>query len=40
MNYNEMEIKLKEMLPERRLKHSLNVSNFAVKLRARSFRRK
>ena len=32
MNYNEMEIKLKEMLPERRLKHSLNVSKCAVKL--------
>ena len=32
MNYNEIETILKEMLPERRLKHSLNVSKCAVKL--------
>lgn len=32
MNYKEIEIVLKEMLPERRLKHSLNVSKCAVKL--------
>lgn len=32
MNYKEIEIILKEMLPERRLKHSLNVSKCAVKL--------
>ena len=32
MNYKEIETVLKEMLPERRLKHSLNVSKCAVKL--------
>ena len=32
MNYKEIETILKEMLPERRLKHSLNVSKCAVKL--------
>ena len=32
MNYSEMESKLKEMLPERRLQHSLNVSKCAEKL--------
>lgn len=32
MNYKEIEKVLKEMLPERRLEHSLNVSKCAVKL--------
>ncbi len=32
MNYKKIETLLKEMLPERRLKHSLNVSECAVKL--------
>ena len=32
MNYKEIENVLKEMLPERRLEHSLNVSKCAVKL--------
>lgn len=32
MNYKEIEEKLKEMLPERRLKHSRNVSKCALKL--------
>ena len=32
MNYKEIEIVLKKMLPDRRLKHSLNVSKCAVKL--------
>ncbi|MBC6695986.1 bis(5'-nucleosyl)-tetraphosphatase (symmetrical) YqeK [Terrisporobacter mayombei] len=32
MNYKDIEYKLKEMLPERRLKHSMNVSQCAVKL--------
>lgn len=32
LNYKDIEYKLKEMLPERRLKHSMNVSQCAVKL--------
>lgn len=32
LNYKDVEYKLKEMLPERRLKHSMNVSQCAVKL--------
>ena len=32
MEYKQIEEKLKEMLPERRLQHSLNVSKCAVKL--------
>ena len=32
MEYKEIEEKLKEMLPERRLQHSINVSKCAVKL--------
>ena len=32
LNYKDVEYKLKEMLPERRLKHSMNVSQCVVKL--------
>lgn len=32
LNYKDIEYKLEEMLPERRLKHSMNVSQCAVKL--------
>ena len=32
LNYKDIEYKLKEMLPERRLKHSMNVSQCAMKL--------